>query len=512
MSADEEKTMSADEEKRTLIGRPAPKDVADVVDSQELGLAQLRVAVLALGVWFVDGLDICLVTVTTPTMAREFDLSHAQRGLLTTAAMFGVAIGCFCCVGDIIGRKPPILFSYFFTVVMNVVTVSAGSFNTLFVTRLGVGIAMGVGMSPSIAMMSETCPRKWRMAMAGAKGIIGISGFLFGNVSMYLSDPTLVHLRWRTLFLYCSIPGVFLGVAACMFLQESPAFLAQSGNREAAKRVLDSMRRLNGGADVPYELTGSREDVEDRDRQTGVLLSMRSQLNVIFGPSLFVVTVAALVLNLAINVIHYHQNYGEPQVFTSDLASLKLEPAAQLMIANSFGLIGFPITVAAGWLLSRKSGIVLAFIMISLLTICFASSVIVATKTWYTEALFQFSMCALRGVFSMSWNFVHQFSVEIYPVACSTTGGAAVIGVGRIGSCLAPLIFELCATSLGLVGSYYIMGCLAFAVAIMTALVVPSDMVDVCRRAEAEVQARVLLESKLSILGRSTKEGFAKKL
>jgi len=414
-----------------------------------------------------------------------------------------------------LGRKPPILFSYFGTVLMNVVTVGAGSFNTLFLTRLGVGIAMGVGMSPSIAMMSETCPKRWRMAMAGAKGIIGISGFLFGNISMYLSDPTLVHLRWRTLFLYCSIPGVFLGMAACIFLHESPAFLAQSGDREAARRVLDSMRRLNCREDVRFELTGSREDVENRDRQTDVgtgKLSMRSQLNVIFGPNILGCTIAALVLNLAINVIHYHQNYGEPQVFTSDSASLKLEPAVQLMIANSFGYIGFPITVAASLCLSRRSGIVLAFFMVSALTLTFASSVVVVHKTWYTEAFFQFSMCALRGVFSMSWNFVHQFSVEIYPVACSTTGGAAVIGVGRIGSCLAPLIFELSSMFLGIVGSYYIMGCLAAAVALITMMLVPADMFAVTQRAEAEVQAKVLLEGKMAMLGRSTKEDFAKKL
>jgi MFS family permease len=501
--------MSADKDK-IPASRSAPATAADVVDSLGLGLAQARVAVLALGVWFTDGLDICLVTVTTPTMAREFDLTHAQRGLLTTAAMFGVAIGCFGFVGDLWGRKPPILFSYLFTVVMNVVTVGATSFGALFLTRLGVGIAMGVGMSPSIAMMSETTPKRWRMAMAGAKGVIGISGFLFGNVSMYLSDPTLVHLRWRALFLYCSIPGVFLGLAACLFLPESPAFLAQRGDREAAGRVLDSMRRLNCRPDVPFELAGSREDVEDREGQTNEeagALSMRSQLNVIFGKSLIGCTTAALVLNLAINVIHYHQNYGEPQVFTSDSASLKLEPAAQLMIANSFGLIGFPITIVASMCLSRRSGIVLAFAMVSALTLAFASTVTAVTRKWYTESLFQFSMCVLRGVFSMTWNFVHQFSVEIYPVACSTTGGAAVIGVGRIGSCLAPLIFEFVSASSGVVvASYYMMGCVALAVALLTMLLVPSDMAGVFRRAEAEVQAMVLLEGKLSTLGKSAKD------
>jgi len=490
--------------------RPAPATAAEVVDSLGLGLAQARVAALALGVWFTDGLDICLVTVTTPTMAREFHLTHAQRGLLTTAAMLGVAIGCFGFVGDVLGRKPPIVFSYFFTVVMNVVTVGAGSFNTLFATRLGVGIAMGVGMSPSIAMMSETTPKRWRMAMAGAKGIIGISGFLFGNVSMYVSDPTLVHLRWRALFLYYSIPGVFLGIAALLFLPESPAFLAHKGHQKAAVRVLDSMRRLNCRADVPFELACPREDIEDRERQTDVqagTLSMRSQLNVIFGRSLIGCTTAALILNLAINVIHYHQNYGEPQVFTSDAASLKLEPAAQLMVANSFGLIGFPMTVFSSMCLSRRSGIVLAFAMVSALTFTFASTVTASTKTWYTETFFQFSMCLLRGIFSMTWNFVHQFSVEIYPVACSTTGGAAVIGVGRIGSCVAPLIFELVSATSGvMVASYYIMGCVSIAVAFLTMLLVPSDTADIFRRAEAEVQARVLLEGRLSMLGRATKD------
>merc|ERR1719356_1051358 len=103
---------------------------------------------------------------------------------------------------------------------------------------------------------------------------------------------------------------------------------------------------------------------------------------------------------------------------------MTLEPALQLMVANLFGTLGFPITVLSSMLLSRKSGIMLAFTLVAVLTLTFASTVTASTRTWQTEALFQFSMCALRGVFAMSWNFVHQFSVEIYPVACSTTGGS----------------------------------------------------------------------------------------
>merc|ERR1719333_598372 len=191
-------------------------------------------------------------------------------------------------------------------------------------------------------MVSETTPERRRMVMAGVKGLCGLSGFLFGNLLMYLSDPSLVHLRWRQLFLLCSVPCVVLGTLAWAYLPESPAFLAQSGKREAARRVLESMRWLNGRPEVSIDFVDPNEDATDRESAAppnvggAQALSIRSQLGIILGPNMLGLTLTALMLNLAINLINYNHNYGEPQVFTSGKATMALEPATQLMVANCF--------------------------------------------------------------------------------------------------------------------------------------------------------------------------------
>lgn len=465
-------------------------NVNDVVEALGMGLAQLRVLILGVGVWFTDGIDICIGTVVTPTIAHEFGLSHSQRGLLTTFTMLGIATGCFLStfLGDSFGRRVPIIASYFIVVVFNITMVLASSFGVILVARVGIGVAMGIGMSPSLAMMSETTPSAWRMAMAGAKGVVAVGGCVFVNIIAMISDPLLIHLEWRKLYLFCSLPSTFLCVGSFFFLPESPVFLASMGRHRGADKVLASMRQLNRRHDVSLDYNIHRGG---GSHNSGAL-SFMNQIRVIYGPGLIKPSLVALLVNSAINLIQYSNNYGEPLVLTSGFAHLSLRPGQQLLMANCFGMLGLPFTILASWLCSRRNGITLCFVTVSTLTAMFAATVTSNHRSQLCDACFQISMCGLRIIFAVTWNFVHQFSVEIYPVAASATGGALAIGLGRFGSIVAPEVFEcLAKVTNRLISCYYVMAVVGLVLAVAINILVPKSLDEIKVKAQEDI-ARIM--------------------
>mmetsp|Transcript_17934 Transcript_17934/g.38196 ORF Transcript_17934/g.38196 Transcript_17934/m.38196 type:complete len:526 (+) Transcript_17934:46-1623(+) len=492
----------------------AATNVTDVIEALGFGLAQVRIVLFAHGVWFTDGIDMCVVAMCTPTWISEFNLSHSQAGLFTTVTFIGIGFGAaFSSLpGDSFGRRVPIVACYFATMVMCILTVMSESHVTLLLCRLGMGFAMGLGMSPSLALGSESCPDSWKMAMVACKGAFAFIGMIVGNLFAMLLDPTLMHVDWRKIYLWCTIPSTVLSATSVLFLPESAKFLAQIGDHAGAARALKSMRSLNFRPSISIEY--SRNVVNASNVESGTATSagslayitnqeldnkpvpMKKQLKVIFGKSLWGLTIAAILGNVGINLIQYHNNYGEPEVLTRAHSMSHhhsaTKPAVQLLVASFWGLLGFPLTIIVGHFFQRKTGLIISFFFISLVTFIFGATAALPDRDhWILKALFQFSLCGSRVIFAAAWNFVHQFSVEFYPAPISTTGGAIAIAVGRVGSILAPLVFEWISTATTCTTlSFYVMAAFGFAVILFIWWRVPTfnkDLATLSAQAEEEV-------------------------
>jgi putative MFS transporter len=73
---------------------------------------QRRIWWLAAAGKFFEGLIVCMTGVALPLIAKEFDLTVAQHGLVAAAPLFGILVGASALGGlsDRFGRKPMFIF------------------------------------------------------------------------------------------------------------------------------------------------------------------------------------------------------------------------------------------------------------------------------------------------------------------------------------------------------------------------------------------------------------------
>jgi MFS family permease len=183
--------------------------------------------------YVVAFVDRGLVSVAGAPIKHDLALSDTQFGLLNGTAF--VALYCVCGVlcgwlADRADRRAVISVGLLVWSAMTAACALAGSFETFFIARVGVGLGEACLVPAGISLLGSVTPRR-QMARAVA---IFLMGAAVGNVFALLVGgrildrigaamiPGLGQIApWRTLFLLASIPGVVL--AALLMSIREPA-------------------------------------------------------------------------------------------------------------------------------------------------------------------------------------------------------------------------------------------------------------------------------------------------
>lgn len=116
-----------------------------------------RYIVLAAMGAFLDGYDLLVIGIALLTLRDHFDLSSAATGALTAAAFAGMALGSFFfgSLADRFGRKPLFIVDLILFVVAALVSGLAQNVVQLIIIRFLIGIAIGIDMPTSAAILAE---------------------------------------------------------------------------------------------------------------------------------------------------------------------------------------------------------------------------------------------------------------------------------------------------------------------------------------------------------------------
>jgi AAHS family benzoate transporter-like MFS transporter len=194
------------------------------------------VSLATIGLVF-DGYDLVVYGTVVSTFLRDpsqiGEVTPALAGALGSYALVGVLVGALMAgsVGDIIGRRKVMLFSYaWFSIGMGVtaMTSSVGAFGLLrFVTGLGVGALVAT----TGALVSEYAP-PGRKNLCNAITYCGVpAGSL---VAALLAILLLGAIGWRGMFWIGALPLVTLLPLAVLKMPESPAWLLARGRLDEA--------------------------------------------------------------------------------------------------------------------------------------------------------------------------------------------------------------------------------------------------------------------------------------
>lgn len=363
---------------------------------------------------------------------------------------FGILVGNLCsgALSDWKGRRLPIIISFIGIAIFSILSACAVGYWSLALTRLFVGMSFGIGQPSFQTLSSETSPVDWRIFLTGCGGALFAFGEMYSALLIAIDDPYIQEIRWRWLFCMGAIPSIVYLVLALAFLQESPFYLALTGNEKDAQKVLFNMSVDNGAPLTKVDYTPPRTVV-----RSGILDAVSHQLQIIWGKSLLLTTLVVLFSCFVLNFVFYGSLYAFPQL----MGDMQMwgTPAAQLVIGAMWELVGVAIAFAIFSIISdRKPVMKLYLILMALFMATFAFGLIAGKKAAYGPYpsdgvlegakawLMPIGYYGIKCTNSLGFLVVYQYATEVFPTEARATGVSVGIAGGRIAGMVAPIAYE----------------------------------------------------------------------
>ena len=212
-------------------------DVGELLQNRPLGRFQLATFALCVAILFVDGLDYSSVNVAAPAILRVFKAETSAMGPVFSWGFFGFFLGSvlFGFIGDKWGRKTGAVAAVLSYTIPSLLTAFATSLDELSLYRCLAGLGIGGVIPNTVALLTETAPKKYRVTFIMAAFV----GYSSGNAAMgQIAGWFIAGLGWPIVFLVAGIAGMLLCGVLILFLPESIPFLAATKPDAAQLRKL----------------------------------------------------------------------------------------------------------------------------------------------------------------------------------------------------------------------------------------------------------------------------------
>lgn len=235
-------------------------------NKQNVGYVVLIAAIASTG-GLLFGFDTGVISGALPFLKKSWDLTSGEQEWITTAALIGAVLGAVSSgrITDIFGRKKVILVTSVIFAAGSILTGAASSPNFLAISRIVLGIAIGISSFTVPLYISEISPTKTRGALVSSFQLM----ITIGIVASYFSDLAFADeanpFSWRWMFYVGVFPALILFIGM-IFLPETPRFLIGVGREEEGRKVL---QKVEDPALVDTAVNRIKEDME-KDKANNV--------------------------------------------------------------------------------------------------------------------------------------------------------------------------------------------------------------------------------------------------
>jgi AAHS family 3-hydroxyphenylpropionic acid transporter len=345
---------------------------------------------LVIGICFLiaalEGYDIQAFGVAAPHFAPELGLNPAQVGWAGSVAMVGLVIGAFTggWAADRWGRKPILIASVAAFGLFSIATAYAGGLTPLLLARFATGLGFGGALPNLIAIAAE-------IAKPGRRGAVTntmLCGMPAGGVVVALLARAVGEdIGWRTLFLIGGILPLLLAPLIALLLPETrPA-------RSAEPHAGLANALFAGGRAAPTLL--------------------------LWGASLLTLVVMYLLLNW-LPLLVVAKGHGAADGASASLAFNLLGVAGSLLLGVAADRAGLRWTMVAAYL-------ALGAALWGLGTAAGLGEIVVLSGA--------VGFCLMGAQY-----ILYGMAPGLYPVPARAAGAGAVVGVGRFGAIIGPLL------------------------------------------------------------------------
>ena len=408
---------------------------------------QRNIFIIIATAWLFDSIDLGSLTFVLGSIRKQFDLTTAQAGLLSSMSFVGMFLGAALAglAADRFGRKGVFQISMIFWGLGSLWCSLAPNAVTLGYARLLLGFGMGMEFPVALAIVSEFLPASNRgRYMAILEGFWPLGFITAGLLSLVL----LQYFDWRAVFLAQAIPALFLFVIRFL-VPKSPRWLVDHGNHEEADRVMGTIEakvsaRLGGQPlpePVPLPACARKErgfsfmeiwKPPYASRTVMIWLTWFFALLGFYGLTTWLGALlqdAGYSVSKSVSYTLLISLAGIPGFITSAILVERWgrKPTAVLMLLGS---------AAAAYLYGHSPSLALLIVF------------------GLTMQFFSFGM----------WSVLYAYTPELYPTRARATGAGCASAVGRLGSLLGPYLIGVILPSLGR-GGVFALGAGSFAIA-----------------------------------------------
>ncbi|OLL32246.1 MFS transporter [Burkholderia sp. SRS-W-2-2016] len=363
-----------------------------------------------------DGYDLAVAGIALPSIMKEMGVNPAKAGFMVSSALFGMMFGniVFGTVADRIGRRWAIaiclgLFSVF--------TALAGLAATpveFGLARFIAGIGIGGVMPNVIAQMTEYAPRRLRSTMV----TLMFSGYSVGGMlAAVLGKGMIERFGWPSVFVAAGAP-VLLVPLLLKWMPESMAFLIGKGET-------DKLARIAGRLDPTYQQRSGDRFVLNRAEQS------KASMGQLFADGRGFSTLMFWVGTFMCLFMVYALSSWLTKLMAS--AGYSLGSALTFVLVLNFGaMIG---AIGGGWLADKLH---IKYVLVGMYLLA-AVSISLLGYPMPTAVLFV--LVGLAGASTIGTQIVNcAYAGQFYPMAVRSTGIGWVLGVGRGGAIVAPIL------------------------------------------------------------------------
>jgi MFS transporter, putative metabolite transport protein len=193
---------------------------------------------------FFEGYVVFMTGVALPLIARQFDISGVQNGLISAASLLGILVGAFGLgsLSDQFGRKSMFIVEMIIFTAFLAATVFCGNFISLVICLFGLGLALGCDYPTAHMIISENIPSTSRGRLVLGAFAFQAVGALAGTAAGYAVLVTVRDLSaWRWMYATAVVPALIVTIGR-FFITESANWLHTRGSldkaMQAASRLL----------------------------------------------------------------------------------------------------------------------------------------------------------------------------------------------------------------------------------------------------------------------------------
>ncbi len=378
--------------------------------------------------YMFDAWDVALNGFLTPLLGTYWDLTTAERGLVATGNLVGMAVGAVVwgTLADRMGRKRAFSLTLLIFALFSVLGAFSPNFEVFILLRFLAGFGLGGCIPVDYALVSEFSPRKIRGKVLSAMDVWWPIGATVCGVVATLLVPIDGDVRWRYMLLFMVLPALLLFWVR-RGIPESPIYLAKVGREAEARAVIDDMVERTGAPVVEYVIVPETES-----RGPGGLRAGWTQLKSVwtYSPG---ITATAWMLFVSIMLLYYAALSWMPSILRAEGYG-EFAAFAGTTLMTGVGIVGVLTSALLVEVFGRKWVIGLSGPVAGIALVLFAMMLDVQSAALIWLGIFGF-------VIQLTIPVLYCYVSELYPTTIRASGFGYASSVRRIATGFPPLLF-----------------------------------------------------------------------